>query len=276
MFEFFSAVQSTTLLQFALLAACLASVASGIVGSYVVVKRIAFISGSIAHSVFGGLGFFLWLQRTQGLAWADPVLGALLAAIFSAMLIGWIHLKWQQREDAVIATIWSVGMAIGVLFIAQTPGFNVELSSFLLGNILWVSSKDVLSLLVLDGILVAAVLLLHKRFLAICFDEEQAYLQRQRVKTLYVLLLILIALATVILIQVVGIILAIAMLTLPATIASLFANTLSRIICLAVLLNILFSVVGTGLSYTWDWPTGATIALLAAASYGALLVLKRA
>ena len=115
MSSFFEALQTSSLLQYALLAALLASIASGIVGAYVVVKRIAFISGSIAHSVLGGMGFFLWLQRTQGITWADPLWGALFAAILSALIIGWIHLNYRQREDAVIATIWSVGMAIGVL-----------------------------------------------------------------------------------------------------------------------------------------------------------------
>lgn len=265
--DFLSALQSSSLLQYALLAALLASLASGIVGSYVVVKRIAFISGSIAHSVLGGMGFFLWLQRAKGLAWADPLWGALLAAILSALIIGWIHLNYRQREDAVIATIWSVGMAVGVLFIAETPGFNVELSSFLLGNILWVGRQDVISLLLLDGIIVVITLLLHKKFLAICFDEEQAWLQGLSVKGLYLLMLVLIAISTVILIQVVGIILAIAMLTLPATIAGLFAGRLSRIIFLAIICNALFAVMGTAISYEADWPTGATITLVAAFSY---------
>lgn len=273
--EFFAALQSSSLLQYALLAALLASIASGIVGSYVVVKRIAFISGSIAHSVLGGMGFFLWLQRTKGLVWADPLLGALLAAILSALIIGWIHLNYRQREDAVIATIWSVGMAIGVLFIAQTPGFNVELSSFLLGNILWVGQQDVLSLLLLDAAIVIITLLLHKKFLAICFDEEQAWLQGLPVKALYLLMLVLIALSTVILIQVVGIILAIAMLTLPATIAGIFANRLSRIIILAIVFNALFALTGTALSYEADWPAGATITLVAAFAYLVCLALKR-
>ena len=274
MSSFFEALQTSSLLQYALLAALLASIASGIVGAYVVVKRIAFISGSIAHSVLGGMGFFLWLQRTQGITWADPLWGALFAAILSALIIGWIHLNYRQREDAVIATIWSVGMAIGVLFIAQTPGFNVELSSFLLGNILWVGEQDVLSLLLLDGAIVITCLLLHKKFLAICFDEEQALLQGLSVKTLYLLMLVLIALSTVILIQVVGIILAIAMLTLPATIASLFAGKLSQIICLAIVFNVLFAVTGTALSYEANWPAGATITLVAAGSYLLCLVIK--
>ena len=163
MISFIEALIENPLLQTALIAGFVASVASGIVGSYVVVKRIAFISGSIAHSVLGGMGFCLWLQRTQGIQWATPMLGALIAAIISALIIGWIHLKYRQREDSVIATLWSVGMAVGVLFISQTPGFNVELMSFLLGNILWVSHTDVWMLVALDVVILATVLILHKR-----------------------------------------------------------------------------------------------------------------
>ena len=272
--EFFTALQSSSLLQYALSAALLASLASGIVGSYVVVKRIAFISGSISHSVLGGMGLFLWLHRVHGQEWAAPILGALVAAIVSALIIGWIHLYHRPREDAVIATLWSVGMAVGVLFIAQTPGFNVELSSFLLGNILWVSQTDLIALVVLDTVLVIACLLLHKKLLAICFDEEQAWLQGLHVKSLYLLLLILIALSTVVLIQVIGIILAIAMLTLPAILVSLFARRLSTIIVLAIVASLVFSLGGTVLSYELDWPTGATITLVAALGYLLALMIR--
>jgi zinc transport system permease protein len=267
MIGFIEALIENPLLQTALLAGFAASVASGIVGSYVVVKRIAFISGSIAHSVLGGMGLCLWLQRTQGIESATPLLGALIAAIVSAMIIGWIHLKYRQREDSVIATLWSTGMAIGVLFISQTPGFNVELMSFLLGNILWVSHSDVWMLVGLDFIILATALILHKRLLLICFDEEQAYLQGLPVHALYLLLLILIAVSVVLLIQVVGIILAITMLTLPATIAGIFTQKLSKMMAGAIALSIFFSSIGTYFSYDLDWPTGATIALVASFFY---------
>lgn len=272
MISFFEALIENPLLQTALLAGFVASIASGIVGSYVVVKRIAFISGSIAHSVLGGMGFCLWLQRTHHVQLATPMFGALIAAVVSALIIGWIHLKYRQREDSVIATLWSVGMAVGVLFISQTPGFNVELMSFLLGNILWVSHSDVWMLVILDGVILITVLLLHKRLLLICFDEEQAYLQGLPVQSLYLLLLTLIAVSVVLLIQVVGIILAITMLTLPPTIAGLFTQRLSRAMIIAATLSIIFCAIGTAFSYNLDWPTGATIALIAGFSYLLCLV----
>src|SRR3990172_6540537 len=146
--NFFHALSNNPFLQLALLAGCAASIASGIIGTYVVVKRIVFIAGSIAHSVLGGMGLCLWLKRVHHVAWITPLEGALVAALISALLIGWIHLRFRQREDTVIAAIWSTGMAIGVIFIALTPGYNVELMNFLFGNILWVSRADLIWLAV--------------------------------------------------------------------------------------------------------------------------------
>lgn len=265
--SFFEALTTNPLLIAAILASIAASVVSGIIGSYVVVKRIVFISGSISHSVLGGIGLFIWLERTQGVSWASPLFGALLAAILSALLISWIRLHYREREDSIIAALWSIGMAIGVLFISQTPGFNVELTNFLIGNILWVSKTDLMILWGLDIVVILLVLCLHKRFLAICFDEEQAQLQGLPVNALYTLLLILIAVSIVLLIQVVGIILVMTMLTIPAAIANLFTYRLSFMMVLAIFISTLFCLAGNVVSYYLDWPTGATIAFIAGVAY---------
>lgn len=267
MINFLEALVSNPFLQMALFAGLAASVTSGIIGSYIVVKRIVFISGSIAHSVLGGMGLCLWLRRTYDLIWLDPMHGALLAALLSSFLIGWIHLKYREREDTVIAAIWSTGMSIGVIFIALTPGYNVELANFLFGNILWVSQKDLLVLLGLDLFVIAIAAFFHKRFLAICFDEDQAHLQGVPVNALYLLLLGLVALSVVLLIQVVGSILIIAMLAIPAAIASGLTVRLSQMMVISVLLGALFIFLGTGASYELNWPPGATIALTAALFY---------
>jgi zinc transport system permease protein len=265
--SFLDAVLSSPILQMAVLAAIGASFASGIIGSYVVVKRIVSISGSIAHSVLSGLGAALWLQRLYGLTWLHPIYGALVSGILSALIIGWVHLFYREREDAIIAMIWSVGMALGVVFVAQVPGFNVELMNFLLGNVLWVSRWDLIFLGILDLLILLAVIIFHKRFLALCFDEKQAQLQGIRVKTLYLLLLILIALSVVLLIYIVGIILVLSMLALPASIAGSFTYRLSRMMVIAVLLNIAFSLGGLAIAYRLDWPAGATIALFSGLIY---------
>jgi zinc transport system permease protein len=265
--SFFEALQLNPLLLSAVIAGLASSVVSGIIGSYVVVKRIVFISGSISHSVLGGIGICLWLERAQGVEWASPLMGALIAAIVSALIIGWIHLNYRQREDSAIAAIWSIGMAVGILFISQTPGFNVELTNFLIGNILWVTPTDLYILFGLDFAILVAVLCLHNRFLAICFDEEQALLQGVPVNSLYLLLLVLTAVSIVLLIQVVGIILVMTMLTIPPAIANLVTTRLSRMMLIAVLISCLFCYGGMNLAYVFDWPGGATIALLAGVCY---------
>lgn len=272
--SFLEALSTNPLLLAALLAGLASSVVSGIIGSYVVVKRIIFIAGSISHSVLSGIGFCIWLERTQGVTWADPLLGALAAAVLSALIIGWIRLNCRQREDSAIAAIWSIGMALGILFISQTPGFNVELTNFLIGNILWVSKTDLYILTALDIGVVLLVLCLHKRLLAICFDEEQARLQGLPVQSLYLLLLILIAISIVLLIQVVGIVLVMTMLTIPAAIANLLTRRLSSMMVLAILISSLFCLSGNFTAYYLDWPTGATIALIAGIVYVAALVLN--
>lgn len=271
MISFFEALATNPLLLAAVLAGLAASVVSGIIGSYVVVKRIGFISGSISHSVLSGIGFSLWLERTRGVEWISPLIGALIAAVLSALIIGWIHLFYRQREDSVIAALWAIGMAIGVLFISQTPGFNVELTNFLVGNVLWVTHADLITLFTLDLFILGVVFCLHKKFLAICFDEEQAKLQGISVNCLYILLLVLIAVSIVLLIQVVGVLLVMAMLTIPAAIANLFTSRLSRIMMIAVGLSAFFCVAGIGAAYHLDWPGGATIALLAGLIYVASL-----
>ena len=265
--SFIEAFLSSPVLRMAVFAAIGASFASGIIGSYVVVKRIVSISGSIAHSVLSGLGAALWLQRVYGLSWLHPIYGAFASGILSALIIGWVHLYYREREDAIIAMIWSVGMATGVIFVSQIPGHNVELMNFLLGNVLWVSSWDLYVLGVLDVFILVTVFIFHKRFLALCFDEKQAQLQGLPVGKLYLLLLSLIAISVVLLIYVVGIILVLSMLALPASIAGSFTYKLSRMMVIAVLLNIAFSVGGMAIAYRLDWPAGATIALFSGVIY---------
>jgi zinc transport system permease protein len=276
MTEFLTALSKNPLLLTALLAGIAASVISGIIGSYVVVKRIVFISGSISHAVLSGIGLCLWLERARGIPGIMPLYGALASGVLAALLIGWIHLYYREREDTVIAALWSIGMAIGVLFISQTPGFNVELTNFLVGNILWVTPQDLYLLIALDLFIIFLVLCLHQRFLAICFDENQARLQGQPVQLLYLLLLVLAAVSIVLLIQVVGIILVMTMLAIPAAIANLFTGRLSTMMAIAVALASAFCFFGMAVAYHLDWPPGATIALLSGIAYiAAMLGMKR-
>lgn len=255
-------------------AGLISSITSGIVGTYVVVKRIVFISGSIAHSVLGGMGCFLYLKRTYHIDWLDPLYGALIAAILSALLIGWIHLKYRQREDTVIAAIWSTGMALGVIFVSLTPGYNVELMNFLFGNILWISKTDLILLTSLSGFVILVTLILHQKFQAVCFDETEAELRGISAKKYYLILLNLVAISVVILIQVVGAILLIAMLAIPAAIASHFSKKLSQMMVQAVIFGAIFTALGLTISVYLNWPPGATIALVAALFYALHLLIN--
>lgn len=267
-----TALYHNSFLVLALVAGVIASFASGVVGSFIVVKRIVSMSGSIAHSVLGGMGIFLWLKRTYHIEFLTPLQGALIAGIGSALLMGFIHLKYREREDTVIAAIWATGMSLGVIFIALTPGYNVELLNFLFGNILWVSSKDILLLTCLDLVIGVTVALFYRRFLSICFDEEQAFLQGISVKALYLLLLCLVAISVVVLIQVVGAILVISMLAIPAAIAGTFTRSFSKMIGIAILVGALCTYLGIHFSYALNWPPGATICLTSALIYSICLL----
>jgi zinc transport system permease protein len=251
----------------ALMAALLASIASGIVGSYVVVKRIVFISGSIAHAVLGGMGIFLYLRRNLGLDFLSPMMGAFLFAILGAGLIGYTHMKHRQREDSVIAALWALGMAIGVIFISMTPGYNVEMMNFLFGNILWSTPKDLLLLGLLDSAIILAVFLFHQKFQLICFDEKQAQLQGLPITRLYFYLLAMVAVTIVLLIQIVGSILVVSMLCIPAAIANSFTKKLSSMIFLAIVISMTLSSFGAIFSLWFNLPLGATIALCSTTCY---------
>lgn len=260
MMTFFDALLQYEFLQKALIGGLLASIGCGIMGSYVVVKRIGYMAGGIAHTVLGGMGIAFFL----GLA---PLGGALVAAVAAALLIGWVRLRWRQQEDTLIGVVWAVGMAIGILFITRTPGYNANLMSYLFGNILMVTDQSLWLMAFLDLLVLAAVLLFYRPFMAVSFDEEFARLRGVPVTFFYLLLLCLVAVTVVLLIQVVGLILVIALLTLPAAIAAQYVHTLGRMMLLAILLGMIFTVAGLAVSYAPDLPSGATIILLAGGSY---------
>lgn len=260
MMEFFSALMEQTFLQNAMIAGVLASIACGLIGTYVVVMRISYLAGGIAHSVMGGMGLAYYLG-------GSPFIGALIAAAVSALIIGWVKLYWQEREDTLIGALWASGMAIGVLFISQTPGYQVDLMSYLFGNILLVAKGDLWLMAGMDAVIIAAIALLYRPFQAVAFDAQFARLRGLPVNFLYLLLLCIVALTVVLMIQVVGLILVIALLTLPAAIAGHYTKTLGSMMALASLLGLAFTSGGLAISYQPDLPAGACIILLAAATF---------
>ncbi len=260
MSEFLNALTEQRFLQLALMGGLLASLGCGVIGPYVVVKRITFLAGGIAHAVLGGMG----IAHFMG---GSPLLGAVIAALAAALIIGWVNLKGGQREDTLIGALWAVGMAVGILFIARTPGYNVDLMSYLFGNVLMVTPGQLQLMAWLDAALIVTVVLFYKQLQAVTFDEEFARLRGVPVTLFSLLLLCMVALTVVLLIQVVGLILVIALLSLPAAIAGQYVGSLGRMMFLATLLGAIFTVGGLAFSYGPDLPAGASIVLLAGAAY---------
>ncbi len=260
MSEFFYALSEYTFLQNAVIACLLASIGCGVIGSYVVVKKISFLTGGIAHSVLAGMGMAYYFN-------ASPIMGAIIAALVSSILIGWINLRWKENEDVLIAAFWSAGMAIGILFLSRTPGYNVDLMSYLFGNILLITGNDLLLMLILDVVVLSVVLICYKQFLVSVFDEEFARLHGINTEFYYILLLCLISITIVILIQLVGLILVIALLTLPAAIANQYVTSLYKMFFLSAIICATISISGVAVSFEPDLPTGSVIVLLACASY---------
>lgn len=257
---FFDALGQQNFLLYALLAGWLASLGCGVMGSYVVVKRIGYLAGSIAHTVLGGMGFAYYLG-------VNPLYGALISAILAALLIGWVSLKYKHQEDTLTGALFALGMATGVLFISQTPGYNVDLMSYLFGNILMVTEQQLLWMGVADAIILLLVVIFYPIFQALCLDEEFAHLRGISVAFFYMLLLCMVAITVVLLIQVVGLILVIALLTLPAAIASQYAGRLVHMMVGASCLGVFFTSGGLVVSYEYDLPAGASMVVLAGVVY---------
>jgi zinc transport system permease protein len=236
----------------ALYAGLLASVACGIIGSYVVVKRIVSISGGISHTSFGGIGLGYYLG-------ISPVLCAVFFTVASALGMGLITRHTRVPEDTVIGVLWALGMAVGIILLALAPGYAPDLFSYLFGNILTVPYSDLLLMAALDGVILLLVMLLYREFLYISFDEESSTVAGIPVEALYLLLLGLIALTVVVLIRVVGVVLVIALLTIPATTARQFTHSLRMMMALATAIGAVCTVTGLWLSYLFDLPSGATI-----------------
>lgn len=273
--EFFADLGRSTLLQHALITGIAVSIACGMIGSYVVTRRITYIAGGVAHCTLGGMGAARYLQVVHDLDWLHPLYGALVAALAAALIIGWVTLRARQREDTVISALWAIGMAVGVLFIAGTPAANAELMSYLFGDILLVSQGRIQMIIILDVVVVALAFLLHNKFMAVCFDEEFARLRGIKVEFYYLLLLSLTALTVVLLVSVVGLILVIALLTLPVAIAGNFVHRMSHLMVLAALISMVLTTGGLVISYTPGLPVGATIVALAGGLYLVVLSGRR-
>ena len=243
-------------IQNALISGILISIAAGIIGSLVVVNKITFLTGGIAHSSYGGIGLAIYL--------GIPVLfGATVFAVITAILIAIITLKNRTRIDAIIGMMWASGMAIGIIFVDLTPGYNVDLMSYLFGSIIAVSAEDIQYMTVLDIFIIGIVVYFYKEILAVSYDSEFATLRGINVKFFYTLILILAALCVVAAIKAVGLILVIALLTIPTYLAETFASKLSSMMILSSILATIFTILGLIVSYSYDISSGASIIMVA-------------
>jgi len=245
-----------------LIVGLLGSLAFGVMGSYVVVRRNSYLAGAISHSVLGGIGAVVFLKHNFDLPWLSPQMGAFAAAFLATFVIVLLGEDQKNREDSLIGAIWVFGMSAGVVFIALTPGYN-NISAYLFGDILFVSTVDIWLLIVLDAIIVILGYLFYNRLLVVCFDEEFSKLRGIRSRFYYLMLLLLTSVTIVLMVNMVGIVMVIALLTLPAATASLFTKYLWQMFVCASLVCAISVISGFAISYDYELPTGPVIVLIA-------------
>lgn len=247
---------SYSFVQNAILAGILVSVACGIIGSLVVINKMTFIAGGIAHGAYGGIGIAFFL----GIA---PLLGAGIFTILLGLIIAFISFKNQDRTDSIIGAIWAFGMAIGIIFIDLTPGYNVDLISYLFGSILTVSDEDLIFMLIMDIFFIFFSIIFYRQICATSFDGEFAKLRGVNVSFLYYAMTLMMAICVVATIRVVGLILVIALLTIPPYIAEKFSPNLGLMMVIASIFSILFCLGGLFLSMLFNLTSGASIIIIA-------------
>lgn len=256
-------------IQNAIAAGILASIACGLIGPFVVSKRMVFISDGLSHTAFGGLGIAYW-------AGVNPLYGAIGFVLLAAVIIGLFEEKSLYRNDLLIGILWAVGMAVGIIFIYLTPGFAPDLMSFLFGNILTVPRYNLAIIAVLVCLVLLFITVFYKGFVSITLDEEFSRARGLPVRALNVGLLLLIAISIVALIQVVGIVLIIALLTIPVAIANELSIRFKTIMLISILIGALICLGGLGVSYFVELPSGAVIILIGGGLLGAVKLLKTA
>lgn len=236
----------------ALWGSLLASIACGIIGSYVVARRMVFISGGITHASFGGLGIGFYYG-------INPVISAMIFSVFSALGIQWLSKNQNVREDSAIAVFWSLGMAIGVILIFLSPGYAPNLSEYLFGNILTISPTDIVLLSILSLVLIVFFSLFYRPILNTSFDKEFAQTRGVNVAFFEYTLIVLVAITIVLSIRLVGIVLLISLLTVPQMTANIFTNKFSKIILWSILISLVGCFSGLLMSYYLNVPSGAFI-----------------
>ncbi len=261
-------ILSYSFMQHAFLAAFLVSICIGIVGSLVVVNRMVFLSGGIAHGSYGGIGLAIYFG-------IFPLVGASIFAIFLSLVVAIVSYKNRERMDPIIGAMWAAGMSIGIIFTDLTPGYNVDIMSYLFGSIISVSNRDLIVMGIFDVIIVLLVSLLHKDFLAMSFDSEFAKLRGVKEKALYYLLIVLIGISIIVSVRAVGLILVIALMSIPTFMAEKISSSLYRMMYIATILTIIFTFAGLFLSYFLNISSGAAIIFVASTLFFIFVVLSK-
>jgi len=250
----------------------LAATACGIAGTYVVLRRESYAVGAVSHSLLGGIGIALFCRAQWQLAWLTPWLGALMAALLVPFLLTWFTVKLKMRTDTVLSAIWALGMALGISFITAMPGYQPDLNSYLFGSILMIAPADLLTIAILDGVIALIALAWHQRFVILAFHQELLGLRGISITATQLAMQLVVAMTVVILSQLVGVVLCIALLILPVAAAAALCRRIPRIMLLAAILCMACCLGGIAISYE-RLPggillsPGATIVELAALCY---------
>jgi zinc transport system permease protein len=244
----------------ALIGTLLACVSCGIIGTYIVTRRLLFISGGITHSSFGGVGMGMYFSF-------NPTVGAFIFAAASAIGIQILGRRKEIREDSAIAMLWVMGMTIGVIFCFMTPGYSAELTTYLFGNILTITNKDIITLAIIGISQIAFTTIMHRAIISVAFDKEFARSRGVPTNAIEIAMMIFIALTIVACLRIVGVILVISMLTIPQMTAMIFTGNYKKIILLSILFGYAASTVGLLLSFYLDIPGGASVILCSITLY---------
>ncbi len=261
-------------IRFALIAGMLSSIPFGIIGSFVVIKRMSYIAGAISHAALGGIGVAIYFKEVFNISWINPLMGAFSAAIISGLIISAVIIKGKERLDTVIGSIWAIGMSIGILFISKTPGY-IDPMSYLFGNILLLGESELFIIVILNIVIILLSILFYNQITATSFDAEFAGLRGLKTSLFQILLILLVSITVVLMVTIIGIVMVIALLTIPPAIASLFSKKLWHMMIISTVVCIILIITGLAFSYILKLQTGSFTIILAGILYlGSLLGIK--
>lgn len=261
-------------IRFALIAGILSSIPFGVIGSFVVVKRMTYIAGALSHAALGGIGIALYIGEKYHVAFFTPMVGAFVFSMIAGLVISMAVLSGRERIDSVIGVIWAAGMSIGLLFISITPGY-VDPMSYLFGNILLLTASDLTLIAVLNGVILIFSFVFYNQLLATAFDEEFARIRGVNTVVYQIMLIMLISMTVILMISIVGIVMIIAFLTIPPAVSGFFTKRLRSMIVVSIILCAVIMSAGLFLSYLLKLPTSSITILLASIIYGFCFIIKK-